>query len=340
MNRTRYLIILAAAAIVILLAAFGQGILKNQAERGPVVYMVYNNEKGDLSYTDSAYRGLFLAQEKMTFRKEEFVFKSNDLNTEVTKRLGDSITTNQPGLVILESYSFENLTSRLAKENPKTRFVGIDQDGPGRDNLRIVEITSYGSSYLAGQLAASATKTGHVGIILGTQSWLLDAFRDGFQDGCNRVNPKVTVDVAYVSNTTAGFSDPSGAAAIARSMYTKGDDIIYTAAGYSGAGVIGEAKLVSGRYVIGVDTDQTYLGPTVVMASAVKNVDQVVYMEIEDYLNGTFTGGKTRVGLADNATGLVFNPAFDSWRPVAEAAGSEAVAREEAYERTRESSSS
>lgn len=340
MNSTRYLLVLATAAIVILLAPIGYSILSTQADRGPVVFMVYNNEKGDLSYTDSAYRGLFLAQEKMTFRKEEFVFKSNDLNTGVAKRLNDSITTDQPGLVILESYSFEDITSQLARENPKTRFIGIDQDGAGGDNLRVVEITSYGSSYLAGHLAASATKTGRVGIILGTQSWLLDAFRDGFRDGCRSANTSVTVDVAYVSNTTAGFSDPAGAAAMARSMYAKGDDIIYTAAGYSGTGVIGEAKEAPGRYVIGVDSDQTYLGPTVVMASGVKNVDRVVYLEIADYLNGTFTGGKSRLGLADNATGLVFNPAFDSWEPDIEAARTQAIALEAAYESAREYSSS
>lgn len=340
MNTTgRYLVILAAAAVVILLASFGHTMLATHADQGPLVYMVYNNPKGDLSYTDSAYRGLFLAQENMTFRKEEFVFNAHEPEEEMTANLTDSVRSGRPGLVILESYSFENLTARLAQEYPDIRFVGIDQASPGADNQRTLEITSYGSSYLAGRLAASATRTGRVGIILGTPSWLLDAFRDGFRDGCGSTNRTVTVDVAYVSNTTAGFSDPDAAAAIARSMYAKGDDIVYAVAGYSGSGVIGEAKRAPGRYVIGVDTDQTYLGPTVVMASAVKNVDQVVYREIAAYLNGTFTGGKVRIGLADNATGLVFNPAFSSWEPTVETGRGEAIAREAAYGTTGEPSS-
>lgn len=325
------LIILIVAAVLIAIAAAIFVSTQGNDNPKPSVFMVYNNPKGDLSYTDSAYRGLVLAQKTYPFSTEEYTFEADEANTQVAQRLRQGITAQHPGLVIMEAYSFANLTGDLAKANPDTAFVGIDQSGTTGENIRNVEITSYGSSYLAGYLAASATKTGKVGIILGTQTPLLEAFREGFRDGSFAADPNVTFEALYLSDNTSGFSDPAGASVAARGMYGRGADIIYTAAGYSGLGVIEEAKLAPNRYVIGVDSDQTHLGPKVVIASAVKNVDRVVYEEIGTYLNGTFTKGDVRLGLADNATDLVLNPAFGSWNGTVESARAQAIAAEQDY---------
>ena len=62
-------------------------------------------------------------------------------------------------------------------------------------------------------------------------------------------------------NSTTGFFDPVRGAEIASGMYTNGADVVYAVAGYSNIGVVREAKKAPGRYIIGVDSDQTYLGP-------------------------------------------------------------------------------
>lgn len=276
----------------------------------PVVYIVYDTGKGDLSYTDSAYRGLFAAQEAMLFNKKEF----SSLNYTQLSGLPDiSDGSEKPGLIITVGYDYAGDTKRLAAEHPGIRFLAIDQAGIGADNLKSYEITSYGESYLAGVLAASSTKTHRVGIILGTQSDLLEGFRQGYINGVHAVNLSITVDQAYIrNNSTAGFSDPDRAGEIAGGMYSNGTDVIYTVAGYSGTGAITEAKKAPGRYIIGVDSDQTFLGPSVVLASAIKRVDRVVYSGIGEYLNGTFTGVNTVTGLHEGITELVCNPIFVS----------------------------
>ncbi|MFA5212555.1 MAG: BMP family ABC transporter substrate-binding protein, partial [Methanoregula sp.] len=273
----------------------------------PVVYMVYGGEKGDLSYIDSVYRGLFSAQEEMPFSKREFMaFDDGELEGYLS-----SAQPARPGLVIVLGYSYAEQTQSLADRHPDIRFFAIDQTGSGARNLRQYEITSYGESYLAGVLAATATKTRHVGIILGTQSSLLEGFRQGYRDGVRAADPGVVLEEVYVrEHSTIGFSDPVRAAEIARAMYRNGTDVIYTVAGFSGTGAISEAKTTPGRYIIGVDSDQTALGPSVVLASAVKRVDRVVYTSISDYLNGSFTGGATVAGLDDGVTELVYNPRF------------------------------
>lgn len=274
-----------------------------------VVYIIYDSEKGDLSYTDQAYRGLFAAQEAMPFSKREFTSRDHEKFPGLLTGAGGM---EKPGLLITVGNTYAGDTQLLAKENPGIDFLAIDQAGIGSGNVRSYEITSYGESYLAGVLAATATKTRRVGIILGTPSDPLYAFQQGYADGVNAADPSVSVNVAYVhDNTTTGFSDPVRAREIARGMYSNGTDVIYTVAGLSGTGAIREAKNGPGRYIIGVDSDQADLGPSVVLASAVKRLDRVVYNGIKGYLNGSFTGGNTVAGLNEGVTGLVYNPKFE-----------------------------
>lgn len=275
----------------------------------PLVYVVYGTEKGDSGYTDSAYRGLFRAQEAFSFRKEEFSMKDRDTVESLLKGPGE-----KPGLVITVGAQYTNDTAQWAKTTPGTWFLAVDQTGIGQENAGAVEITSYGQSYLAGVLAAEVTGTKQVGIILGTPSGLLDGFVSGFSDGVRARDPAVTVVHAYVAPDAAGFDDPAGAERIAASMYKNHTDVIYTVAGFSGTGAIREAGKAPGRYIIGVDSDQSGLGPAFVLASSEKDVDSVVFSGIARFLNGTPEKGDRVTGLLDNTTRLVFNPVFSRYR--------------------------
>ena len=307
MNIHRIQTFIIITGIIILLVLVAILLLPHQKSR-PVVYIVYDSKKGDLSYTDSAYQGIFAAQEAMSFVKREYTSFNDSL---LSGKLTGDEGLEKPGLVITVGYDYTEDTKQFADKHTEIHVLGIDQSIKGPDNMKAYEITSYGESYLAGVLAASATKTRRVGIILGTQSKLLDGFRLGYIEGVKVVDPSVTVYQEYVrDNSSNGFFDPVRAAEIARGMYLNGTDIIYTVAGYSGVGAINEAKLGQGRYIIGVDSDQTHLGPAVVIASAIKRVDRVVYAGISDYLNGTFTGGKQVAGLREGVTALSFNPSF------------------------------
>ena len=332
MNRKYLLIGAIAATIAILVIVVAVFVIPHEPTR-PVVYIIYHSDKGDLSYTDSAYRGLFAAQEDMRFNKKEFI--SSDA-VEFSRMLSGTTGAKMPGFVITLGYTQASFTQALASEHPDIRFLAIDQTGIGSDNVRAYEITSYGESYLAGVLAASATKTGRVGIILGTQSAQLDAFRLGYIDGVHAVSPAIPVDQTYVrDNSTIGFYDPDRAAEIAGGMYNNGADVIFSIAGYSNIGVVREAKKAPGRHIIGVDSDQTYLGPGVVLASAVKRLDRIVYTGIAEYLNGSFTGGEEVAGLKEGVTGLSFNPKFENYNSTVRAWEAKAREEEAKYLRSR-----
>lgn len=295
----------------------------------PLVYIVYGSEKGDLSYTDSAHRGLAAAQHDLSVTTREFTPRDYETLPEL---LNSSAESEKPGLVITAGFQYTGFTRDLARQHPEIRFLALDQSGTGSDNLRATEITSYGDSYLAGVLAASATKTGRIGIIMGMKTGLLDTFLHGYTAGARAVNASITVNHAYVrQDSPAGFMDPEQAGRIAEGMYRNGTDVIYTCAGISNMGAFEAANTTPGRYVIGTDSDQSPYGPDFVLASAVKRVDRVVYTGIADYLNGSFTGGEQVSGLRDGATGIVFNPAFAIFNETVSAREGEAQQEEETY---------
>jgi len=323
--------LLLLAALALLLIA--SGCSQPQTPAPPVIYIVYGSEKGDLSYTDAAYRGLAAAQDDLAFTKREFV--PRDYET-IPDLLNSTQGSEKPGLIITIGFQYADFDRQIAEQHPDVRVLAIDQSGAGTANLKTYEITSYGDSYLAGVLAASATKTGRVGIIAGMQSALLDTFIQGYTAGARAVNSSIRVDQAYVrQNSTDGFSDPDRAGRIAEGMYRNGTDVIFTAAGYSNTGAFEVARNKTGRYIIGTDSDQSPLGPEFVLASAVKRVDRVVYTGIAEYLNGSFTGGEQVAGLKEGATGMVYNPNFSSYNETVRAWEAKAGEEEETYRASR-----
>jgi basic membrane protein A len=320
-------------ATILALMLVVSGCTQRSSTPDPVVYIVYGSEKGDLSYTDAAYRGLAAVQNETPIIIQEFV--PRDFET-LPDLLNSTKNAERPGLVITVGFQYADFTRKLADAHPDIRFLAIDQAGIGSENLRSYEISSYGDSYLAGVLAASASRTGHAGIIAGMQSDVLDQFLAGYAAGARSVNASIIIDQAYVrQNSTAGFADPVEAGRIAEGMYRNGTDVIFTCAGYSNTGVFVAAANSTGRYVIGTDSDQSPLGPAFVLASAVKRVDRIVYTGVKEHLGGSFTGGNRVVGLADADTAIVYNPRFDSWNATVSAHEDRARDEEAKYLRAR-----
>ncbi|MFC6342135.1 BMP family protein [Nocardioides hankookensis] len=92
-----------------------------------------------------------------------------------------------------------------------------------------------------------------------------------------------------------------------------GADIVYAAAGGSGAGVF-EAASESGTKAIGVDSDQyNTADPSVkdvIMTSMLKNVDVAVYEYLKSVAGGTFPTGVTTYDLKVDGVGYSTSGGF------------------------------
>ena len=78
--------------------------------------------------------------------------------------------------------------------------------------------------------------------------------------------------------------------------------MIFQVAGGCGLGALDAAK-EKHVWGIGVDADQSFLGPHI-LTSAVKRVDTAVFLAIKSVVDGTFKGGNLVFGLKDNGVGI------------------------------------
>jgi basic membrane protein A len=209
--------------------------------------------------------------------------------------------------IIGVGYSFDAAMQKVAKAYPNTSFAIID-DVVTLKNVASLTFSANESSYVVGAIAALKSKTGQVGFIGGVDVPLLQSFQVGFDAGAKHVNPNIKIDDTYLSEPPdqSGFSAPDKAKEAAKGMYDKGADVVYTAAGGSGAGAFAAAK-AAGKWAIGVDSDQYLTADasvkSVIITSALKRVDTAVYLFIKDFAAGKKDSGVQVYNLKNGGVG-------------------------------------
>jgi basic membrane protein A len=241
--------------------------------------------RGDKSFNDSAAAGLEAAKKKFgVTAKEITVTQGTDSEREDKLRLLAKAGYNP---IIAVGFLYAGPLKKVASDFPNTQFGIIDDASVDLLNVAGLIFAEEQGSYLAGVAAALASKSGKVGYIGGVRIPLLQKFEAGFVAGVKATNKKATVDVKYVTEFPdfSGFNDPAKAKVIAKGMIDKGADVIYSAAGGSGAGnfaaATDAAKAGKKVWTIGVDSDQ-YLTASAdekknMLTSMVKRVDNAVY---------------------------------------------------------------
>ena len=150
---------------------------------------------------------------------------------------------------------------------------------------------------------------------------LIERFEAGFVAGARAVNPDIEIVTQYISEAPddAGFAAPDRAREIALAMYEGGADIIYHAAGGSGAGLFEAAReqtdaTGSKVWAIGVDSDQfNTADPALqefILTSMLKRVDSAVFEITQAAQNGTFEAGQTIYDLSVDGVGYSTSGGF------------------------------
>ena len=193
--------------------------------------------KNDKSFNQSAFEGAQRAA-------KEFGAKVNDFEPSDPSQVGQGIqafATNGFDLVVGVGFANETSITKTAKAFPQQNFAIIDSvsDAP---NVASLIFREQEGSYLVGYLAALNSSTGVVGFVGGMDIPLIHKFAAGFKAGAKAANSRVKVIDQYVGTTPAAWNDPAKGKEIAGSMKAQGADIIYTAAGASGNGVIDYVK--------------------------------------------------------------------------------------------------
>ncbi len=265
---------------------------------------------GDKSFNDASYAGLQRAE--------------TELGVEIKALASAEIADYEPNIDQLAGAGYDviftvgflmtDTTTLKAPEYPDVAFGGIDQffEAPAPNQAGLVFKENEGA-YLAGVVAAMATLDENlddsinpdntIAFIGGMDIPPVEKYEAGFIAGARSVNP----DVKVVSLYAGDFDDQAKGKELALTAIEQGADVVFAAAGQTGLGCI-TACVEKNALFIGVDADQYETvdeAKPIIITSAMKNLDNVVFTVVEEVVNGTFEGGKNlEFGLAEGGVGL------------------------------------
>ena len=103
---------------------------------------------------------------------------------------------------------------------------------------------------------------------------------------------------ALIPFITAGDPNPQLTVPLMHGLVEAGADVIFAAAGASGLGVFDAAEDEK-KFAIGVDSNQDWTKPGLILTSMLKRVDEAVFATIEEAKAGKFASGIKGFGLAN-----------------------------------------
>ena len=250
--------------------------------------------------------GLHRAEHDYGLTSEILVADEFDADAPSVERLRKRLSSESFGLVLVFGGLHEALTP-LAAKTPSTRFAFFDR-GPKIPNGTTFVFADDEAGYLAGYLSGLVEASGnsrlnkpHIVSTIGGGRGAdpVEALLDGFTEGVRKALPDATVLRDYSQE----FAKTSPCEALANRQIDVGADIVFAAAGRCSLGAL-SAAAIRRVWAVGVDSDQSYLGDHV-LVSTVKRYDQAVLQAVRLYVQGTLPVGTVRLGLRDEAVGIV-----------------------------------
>ena len=209
-------------------------------------------------------------------------------------------------LVIGVGFAQGDAIAAVAKRFPDTHFAIVDVDQTSLKgkpaNVQGLLFREEQVGYLVGYLAAlEAKRAGSTSIsaVGGFKEPPVDRFIAGYRAGAEAAVPGTKVAYGYSQD----WEDQAKCKELALNQIAAGSKVVFQVAGGCGLGALSAAK-DERVWGVGVDADQSFLGPHV-LTSALKGVDSAVFLTIKSLHDGTFEGGKNVVfGIDQEGVGL------------------------------------
>ena len=256
----------------------------------------------DRGFNQLAYEGLKRAQSELGIKGRVLESKS------ASDYVPNMATLARQGydMIIGVGFAQGDAIATAARQFPKTKFVIIDVDQKSLKGkptnvdgmLFREEQVGYLAGYLAG-LEAKRAKGNTIGSVGGFKEPPVDRFIAGYQAGAKAAMPGVKTLNGYSSD----WDDQAKCKELALNQIQAGAKVVFQVAGGCGLGALDAARERK-VWGIGVDADQSFLGPHV-LTSAQKRVDEGVFRTIKSVQDGTWQGGRNLVfGLAQDGVAL------------------------------------
>jgi len=213
------------------------------------------------------------------------------------------------GLVFGHGFEFQDAAAAVAPDFPKTVFI-TTSGNTVRPNVAPLRFMLEEATYLLGMLAAQMSRTGKAGVVGGIEIPSVKSTIIAFEAGAKLVRPEFTVVTSYVGN----WEDVGAAKAAALALVQQGCDVLFHNADAAGLGVFHAAQ-EKHVYAFGSNKNQNDVAPDVVLASAVADIPKGFVEIARQVKDGRFEAKIKRMGMAEGAVAVVYNPALEARIP-------------------------
>ena len=216
---------------------------------------------------------------------------------------------NGAEIVVAAGFLQAGALEAAAKAYPDVHFVFIDGWTLGLDNVAAIAFDEHQSGYLAGYATVMEgyTKLGFMGGGGGTNP-ACQRFGYGFAQGAQAAAAakNVQVELKYSWAYGGSFQASPELQAMATGWYQAGTEVIFCCGGSMFQSVVAAASAEEAK-VVGVDVDQSFEAPNVVITSAMKGLADATVWALTKHYEGKWSeigGIATALGAKDNAVGL------------------------------------
>jgi basic membrane protein A len=264
----------------------------------------------DKSFNQGTWEGILEAKEAHGI-KEKYLKPAGTTEADYMKEITNLYDADYK-FIVTPGFKFETAIFQAQGQYEDAKFVLIDGAPHNGDfnpvvgeNTVSIFFAEHEAGFLAGVATALQLKEGEAGFIGGMEIPPVQKFNWGFQQGLTYANENLDTNVTIKAENViyqGTFDDLAAGGQIAAQMYDRGVDVIFAAAGGVGVGAINEAvkRAESGDdvWMVGVDVDQ-YAdgaygdGKSVMLTSAMKQIDKATADMIKAEIDGDFPGGKT-----------------------------------------------
>ncbi|MDO6726162.1 BMP family ABC transporter substrate-binding protein [Cognatishimia sp. 1_MG-2023] len=255
--------------------------------------------KFDKSFNEAGFAGATRWAEETGGKFLEIELQSEAQREQALRRFAEAGANP----IVTMGFAMTTPIEQVAPDYPETKFVNID-GWANLPNVLTISFAEHEGSFLAGVMAAEASKSGTVGFIGGMDIPLIRKFACGYAQGVKSVNPDATVIANMTGTTPSAWNDPVKGGELTKAQISDGADVIFAAAGGTGVGVL-QVAADEGILSIGVDSNQNHLHPGKVLTSMLKRVDVAVYNALKD--GADLETGFQNLNLAAEGVGVAFD---------------------------------
>ena len=290
------------------------------AERYKVGMVADVGRYDDAGFNQSCKEGLERAMVRLKLYAS---FKKTKGRKDFEKKLNDLIRRDYD-LIIGVGYMAKDALVKQAAAHPEQQFVLVDAAlHPVPTNVQTITFQVDQVAFLAGYLAAAWADmvdpdNPQVGYVAGERIPTVEQFVVAYENGVGWYNRQKKRMVECKGDYVDTFNAKSKGKQAGKQLIDDGVDVIFGVGGQTGNGALVAAK-ESGKYGVGVDTDQYYTlvdEQDIILTSCMKKLDNAIYSVVKSACNGHFKGGSAYVGtLSNRGVGMASFHAFSDRIP-------------------------